>query len=155
MPVQPRTPGYRSNATFMHRRRHLLPDGNGDPMEAMGNLFDVATLIGVGFLIMALSSFGLQELVSAEDVTIVKNPGASDMEIVTKSEGRIERLQRTQDMDEGRGYAIGTVYRLDDGTVIWVPQDGTVPDGAMPDNGTLDDSAPWDSTPDSSDGTRP
>jgi hypothetical protein len=45
------------------------------------------------------------------------------MEIITKTEGRIERLKRTDQLDEGRGYAIGTVYRLDDGTVIWVPQE--------------------------------
>jgi hypothetical protein len=93
-------------------------------MESTGNLFDVALLIGIGFVIVALSSFGLQEIISAEDVTIVKNPGASDMEIITKQQGRIERLKQTDDVGEGRGYAIGTVYRLDDGTVIWVPEGG-------------------------------
>jgi hypothetical protein len=93
-------------------------------MEAMGNLFDVAVLIGVGFLIVALTGFGLQELVSGDDVTIVKNPGAEDMEIITKQAGTIERLTRTEDVAEGRGYAIGTVYRLEDGSVIWVPMEG-------------------------------
>jgi hypothetical protein len=94
-------------------------------MESMGNLFDVAILIGVGFLIVSLSAFGLQELISAEDVTIVKNPGAADMEIITKQEGRIERLKQTDEVNEGRGYAIGTVFRLDDGSVIWVPEGET------------------------------
>jgi hypothetical protein len=107
------------------RRRRLLPDRGGDPMESMGNLFDVAILIGVGFLIVSLSAFGLQELISAEDVTIVKNPGAADMEIITKQEGRIERLKQTDEVNEGRGYAIGTVFRLDDGSVIWVPEGET------------------------------
>ena len=93
-------------------------------MEAMGNLFDVAVLIGVGFLIVSLTGFGLQELVSGDDVTIVKNPGAEDMEIITKQAGTIERLTRTEDVGEGRGYAIGTVYRLEDGSVIWVPMEG-------------------------------
>ena len=93
-------------------------------MEATGNLFDVALLIGVGFMIVALTAFGLQELISADDVTIVKDPGTAEMEIITKREGRIERLKQTDDVGEGRGYAIGTVYRLDDGTVIWVPEGG-------------------------------
>jgi hypothetical protein len=35
-------------------------------------------------------------------------------------------------MQEGRGYAIGTVFRLDDGTVIWVPEDGTAPTTDLP-----------------------
>ena len=109
---------------FMRRPRRLLPDRGGDPMEAMGNLFDVAVLLGVGFLIVSLTGFGLQELVSGDDVTIVKNPGAEDMEIITKQAGTIERLTRTEDVGEGRGYAIGTVYRLEDGSVIWVPMEG-------------------------------
>ena len=40
------------------------------------------------------------------------NPGTTDMEIITKQEGVIERLQQTDELDEGRGYAIGTVFRL-------------------------------------------
>ncbi len=108
----------------MRRRRVDLADRGGDPMESMGNLFDVAILLAVGFLVVALTGFGLSELISDEDVTIVKNPGESDMEIITKTEGRVERLKRTDELDEGRGYAIGTVYRLEDGTVIWVPQEG-------------------------------
>ena len=107
--------------TFLGRRSALGEDNQGDPMEAMGNLFDVAVLIGVGFLIVSLTGFGLQELVSGDDVTIVKNPGAEDMEIITKQAGQIERLTRSEEIAEGRGYAIGTVYRLEDGSVIWVP----------------------------------
>jgi len=122
---RPHPLGLETRTSVQRRDRRLLPDRNGDPMESMGNLFDVAILIGVGFLIMSLSAFGLQEVISAEDVTIVKNPGTSDMEIITKQEGRIERMQRTDDQIEGRGYAIGTVFRLDDGSVIWVPEGGT------------------------------
>lgn len=109
---------------YMRRDRRVFADRGGDPMESTGNLFDVAILIGVGFLIVALSGFGLQELLSTEDVTIVKNPGEDDMEIITKTAGRIERLERTDDMGEGRGYAVGTVYRLEDGTMIWAPGEG-------------------------------
>jgi hypothetical protein len=108
----------------MRRHHRRLADRGGDPMDATGDLFDVALLIGIGFLIVALSAFGLQELLSADDVTIVKNPGASDMEIIVKESGRIERLQQTEEVGEGRGQAIGTVYRLRDGSVIWVPEEG-------------------------------
>ncbi len=115
---------YNTSGGYMRRERRTFADRTGDPMESTGNLFDVAILIGVGFLIVALSGFGLQELLSAEDVTIVKNPGENDMEIITKTAGRIERLERTEDMGEGRGYAVGTVYRLEDGTMIWAPGEG-------------------------------
>ena len=123
--LEPHTHARNERASVQRRRRRLLPDRGGDPMESMGNLFDVAILIGVGFVIVSLSAFGLQELISGEDVTIVKDPGTTDMEIITKQQGVIERLQQTDELDEGRGYAIGTVFRLDDGSVIWVPEGGT------------------------------
>ncbi len=99
----------------------LVPDDHGDPMASMGNLFDVAVLIGVGFLIVSLSGFGLRELLSSEDVTIVKNPGESNMELIRKEGNRIERLKATDSSAEGVGRAIGTVYRLQNGSVVWVP----------------------------------
>jgi hypothetical protein len=112
-----------AKTSLLERRSRLVPDRHGDPMEAMGNLFDVAILIGVGFLIVALTGFGLRELISTEDVTIVKNPGAANMEIITKRGRQIERLKATDEMAEGVGTAIGTVYRLEDGQVIWVPSE--------------------------------
>ena len=103
------------------RRNRVYRHQASDPMEMMGNLFDVAILIGVGFLIVSLSGFGLTELLSADDVTIVKNPGTATMELITKEKGEIKRLKATDQSAQGEGSAIGTVYRLDDGSVIWVP----------------------------------
>lgn len=108
--------------SFLERRSDAVPAGVEDPLDSMGNLFDVAILIGVGFMIVALSGFGLRELLSAEDVTIVKNPGGTDMELITKKEGKINRLKATDTTAEGVGTEIGTVYRLQDGSVVWVPE---------------------------------
>lgn len=107
--------------SLLERKSRLVPDRHGDPMESMGNLFDVAMLIGVGFMIVAFTGFGLRELLSADDVTIVKNPGASDMELIQKKDGEITRLKTTSDSASGVGTAIGTVYRLENGEVVWVP----------------------------------
>lgn len=107
--------------SFLERASHVVPDRHGDPMESMGNLFDVAVLIGVGFLIVALTGFGLKELVSSEDVTIVKNPGTDQMEIIQKQGKQIQRFTPSDSTAEGMGTVIGTVYQLDDGRVVWVP----------------------------------
>jgi len=107
---------------FMERHRTRLPDRNGDPMDAVSNLFDVAMLIGVGFLMMALSSFGLKDLVTQEGLTVVKSPGTPEMEIITRSDGKIERLKATGGEAAGQGLAIGTVYQLENGQVVWVPE---------------------------------
>ena len=110
-----------SGGTLMRRRRLSHPIHNEDPMSMMGNLFDIALLIGIGLLIMALSSFGLKDLLTNNDTTIVKNPGKPDMEIVTRKGGKITRLKQTGSKTEGPGTAVGTVYRLQSGEMIWVP----------------------------------
>jgi|BarGraIncu01122A_1022018.scaffolds.fasta_scaffold71681_2 hypothetical protein len=107
--------------SFMRRRRLLHPIHHEDPMATMGNLFDIAILMGVGLLIMALSSFGLSDLLSNADTTIVKNPGKPDMEIITRQGGKITRLQQTGTQSEGPGTPVGTVYRLQSGEMVWVP----------------------------------
>lgn len=111
---------------YMRRRVTLVPDRNGDPMDALTNLFDVAMLIGLGMLIMALGSFGLGDLLAADDVTIVKDPGKPGMEMVIKQDGVIERFSDTGANAAGLGSAIGTVYRLENGEVVWVPADESV-----------------------------
>jgi len=110
-----------AGSTFMRRRRLSHPIHHEDPMSMMGNLFDIALLIGIGLLVMALSSFGLNDLLTNADTTIVKNPGTPDMEIVTRKGGKITRLKQTGEQTEGPGTAIGTVYRLQTGEMIWVP----------------------------------
>jgi len=110
--------------SLLERKSRLVPDNHGDPMESMGNLFDVAMLIGVGFMIVAFTGFGLRELFTAEDVTIVKNPGAPNMELIQKQGKEITRLQATDQAASGLGTAIGTVYRLENGQVVWVPGEG-------------------------------
>ena len=107
--------------SLLRRKRKMIPDRFGDPMEAMGNLFDVAILIGVGFLIMALSSFGLNDIIGKGNVTIVKNPGAADMQVITRKDGEIKVLQNTDQTVQGEGAAIGIVYKLKDGSVVWSP----------------------------------
>lgn len=105
--------------TLMHKRS--LGDNLPDPMEAMGNLFDVAILIGVGFMIVSVTSMGLKGLFSNKDMTVVKNPNSADMEIITKSKGKITTLKRTSTQAQGMGTQVGAVYKLADGRMVWIP----------------------------------
>jgi hypothetical protein len=107
--------------SFMRRRRLLHSIHHEDPMATMGNLFDIAILLGVGLLIMALSSYGLSDLLSNADTTLVKNPGKPNMEIITRKGGKITRLKQTGKQTEGPGTPVGTVYQLQSGEMIWVP----------------------------------
>ena len=106
---------------FLARRSMMTPDRHGDPMESMGNIFAVAMLLAVGFLVVSLSSFGLSALLGKGNVTIVKNPGTTGMERITKTNGVISRMRTTTQQAEGVGSAIGTVYKLENGEIVWVP----------------------------------
>jgi hypothetical protein len=111
----------RGSGSMMRGKGLSHPIQHEDPMSMMGNLFDVALLIGIGLLVMALSSFGLNDLLTNADTTIVKNPGQSNMEIVTRKGGKITHLQQTGNQAEGPGAAVGTVYKLQTGEMVWVP----------------------------------
>jgi hypothetical protein len=112
--------GTAENGSLMKRERSLR-DLHADPMEAMGNLLDITFLLAVGFLVVALSGFGLNEMLSQEDLTIVKNPGTMNMEIITRQNGKIRKLKATDAEVTGVGTPVGTVYQLQDGRMIWVP----------------------------------
>lgn len=107
---------------FMRQRPGLRRAHQEDPMAMLANLFDVAILIGVGLLIFALSSFGLGDLLSKDDMTMVINPGQPDQKLVSKQAGNIKVLTQTGDTKSGSGVPVGTVYKLNDGSYVWMPE---------------------------------
>lgn len=112
--------------TRRFRRTGLLHDEEEQsPMANVANVFDVAMVFSVALLVALVMSYHLPELLSSsEDITIVKNPGAEDMKIIVKEEGKpIEVLNMTDSIGGGTGEALGTAYKLADGRVIYVPED--------------------------------
>ncbi len=109
-----------------YRRTGLLHDEDEqNPMANVANVFDVAMVFSVALLVALVMSYHLPELLSSnEDITIVKNPGADDMKIIVKEEGKpIEVLNMTDNIGGGTGEALGTAYKLADGRVVYVPED--------------------------------
>ncbi|MEL7662859.1 MAG: DUF2149 domain-containing protein [Methanosarcina mazei] len=112
--------------TRRFRRTGLLhAEDEQSPMVTVANVFDVAMVFSVALLVALVMSYHLPELLSSsEDFTIVKNPGAEDMKIIIKEEGKpIEVLNMTDSIGGGTGEALGTAYKLADGRVIYVPED--------------------------------
>ena len=121
-----REPGDGRRLRYMGRRRIDRTDRNGDPLDGVVNLFDVAIVLAVAFLLAALTGIGLSGILTSKNVTIVTNPGQPDMQVITKKGDRITRL----DLKAGRrisgvGTLIGQFYRMPDGTTVYVPSSGT------------------------------
>lgn len=107
---------------FMGRRHKRLIEE--DPTEGLANLFDVAMVFAVGLMVAIVSYSSIPELLdSTTDVTLIKNPGTAEMEIINKQGETIEVLRATNESYGGAGRKLGTAYELPDGSIIYVPDD--------------------------------
>ena len=89
--------GPESGLRYMRRRRVGTADRNGDPLDGIVNLFDVAIVLAVGFLVAALAAAGMTGLLTSENMTIVTNPGTPEMQVIVKEGDTITKL----DMQSG------------------------------------------------------
>ena len=93
-----------------------------DPMGGLTNLFDIAMVFAVALMLALVTYSSLPELISGEDVTLVKNPGTADMEIITKQGEKVEIQKVTNETISGMGKKLGSTYMLENGEVIYVPE---------------------------------
>ena len=121
----------------MRRRRIGTADRNGDPLDGIVNLFDVAIVLAVGFLVAALAAAGVTGLLTSKNMTIVTNPGTPEMQVIVKEGDKITKLDMQSGAQvAGVGTLIGSFYKLADGTVVYVPAGQAAPSGATPVPGT-------------------
>ncbi|HDM36578.1 MAG TPA: DUF2149 domain-containing protein [Candidatus Syntrophoarchaeum butanivorans] len=95
-------------------------------MTSVANLFDAAMVFAVALLVALVLSYNIPELLDPDaSVTIVKNPGKPDMQVIIKDHETIKVLNATEKIAGGQGRKIGTAYRLETGEVIYVPENAT------------------------------
>ncbi|MDE7345499.1 MAG: DUF2149 domain-containing protein [Muribaculaceae bacterium] len=103
----------------------LSNDGDDDPMGMLTNLFDVAMVFAVALMVALVSHFSMSEIFSKDDFTIVKNPGAENMEIITKEGDEIKKYSSSDDDSSSsgsKGRKVGTAYQLENGEIIYIPE---------------------------------
>lgn len=108
------------NARLLERRR-LGAREQGDPMAAIANLFDAALVFALAFLLAMLAYHRMPDLLTQDEVTVIRNPGKANMEIMVKKGKKLEHYRAVDRSSGGRGTEIGTAYRLQTGEVIYVP----------------------------------
>jgi hypothetical protein len=94
-------------------------DRAGDPLDGLVNLFDLGIVLAVAFLLAALSSLQLSDLLTSKDVTVVRKSGNSSTVIVKHGE-HVRTIKLSSKRAVGQGQPIGTAYRLADGRVVIV-----------------------------------
>lgn len=108
-------------------RVRVHQDRAGDPLDGLVNLFDVGIVLAVGFLIAALASLGLSDAVNEGGLT---KPALGQVTI--KPGERLADVPGKGVKTLGRGTPVGTVYRLADGRLVYVTDDGTTTPAPTP-----------------------
>ena len=96
-----------------------LDNDDDDPVLSTINLIDVFMVV-IGMLMIAvvnnpMSPFG------NDKVTIIRNEGKPNMEILTKEGQKLTKFKASGTSGEGNGEKAGTAYRMKDGSLVYVP----------------------------------
>jgi hypothetical protein len=89
------------------------------------NLFDLAIVLSVAFLLAALASLKLTSLLGKQDITVVARSANGEETIIQKHGNQVKVLHVTAEQATGTGVRLGTVYQLQDGRVVYVPENPT------------------------------
>src|SRR5579862_5485176 len=97
--------------------------GDEDPAAGLLNLFDVWIAFAAALLLAMVSYFNMPEMLAKDSkMTMIKNPGTPEMEIVSKDGIKIEHYKASTQQLSGEGQRLGTAYRLKSGEVVYVPE---------------------------------
>ncbi|MBN1931365.1 MAG: DUF2149 domain-containing protein [Desulfobacterales bacterium] len=95
-----------------------------DPMTGVANLFDIGLVFIVGLLMTIFSAYRLQDLFDQKsEMTIMKQQNSGEMEIIIKKGTKIKATKVTREAAKGMGNRLGVAYRLEDGSMVYVPDE--------------------------------
>ena len=102
----------------------ILDDDDGDdPILSVVNLVDVF-LVVIAVLLIAVIENPANPF-TAQDLVVIRHPGTPSMEMVVKQGQELKHYKSTGQIGEGQGHKAGVAYRLDDGTMVYVPEQMT------------------------------
>jgi hypothetical protein len=95
-----------------------------DPMSGVANLFDRGLVFIVGLIMALFSVYHLQDLFdeSASFSLMKQDSGKQEMEIIVKEGKNIKAMKVSRQEMQGRGRRLGTAYRREDGSMVYVPE---------------------------------
>lgn len=91
-----------------------------DPILSVVNLIDVFLVI-IAALLLTVAANPINPFTN-KNVTVIKNPGQPNMEIVVKDGEKLDRYKSSGAIGQGEGAKAGVAYRLKDGSMVYVPE---------------------------------
>lgn len=101
----------------------LEEDESLNPMLSVINMVDLFLVI-IAALMIFIAQSPLNPF-QEDEVIVIKNPGKADMEMIIKDGKKIEKYESSGKIGQGNGVKAGVAYRLQDGSMIYVPEKDT------------------------------
>ncbi|HUR84225.1 MAG TPA: DUF2149 domain-containing protein [Solirubrobacteraceae bacterium] len=109
------------SSTRVSSRARIRGDRSGDPLDGLVNLFDLGIVLAVAFLLAALQSVNLTELLTRKNVTVVRSD-PSGQTLIVKEGDQIKTVRLSSKTVTGQAERVGNVFRLNDGRLVYVQQ---------------------------------
>lgn len=97
----------------------FLDEDDDNPMHSVINLIDIF-LVVIAALLIIISQNPLNPF-SNDDVTVIKNAGKKNMEIMVKKGKEVKKYESKGNIGEGNGVKAGISYKMEDGSFVYVP----------------------------------
>ncbi len=101
--------------------KFLDEDEELNPIVSAVNLVDVFLVI-IAALLIAIAQNPLNTF-SADNVTVIKNAGKPNMEVIVKEGKEIKQYKSNGEIGSGEGTKAGVAYKMADGSMVYVPDD--------------------------------
>ena len=103
-----------------HAERHA--DRAGDPLDGLVNMFDLGIVLALAFLLAALQSANLTELLTQPDkAAALKAQSGSPIKLKKDEQLKTAKTSETK-VTSASGTEVGKVYRLPDGRLVYVTE---------------------------------
>ena len=112
--------------SILKRRTELTEQWGAeiDPLSSMANLFDVSVVFIVALFFALFMAYSTLDLYNPDsELIITKTLPNGEIQIITKKGQDIKIEKVTKTSESGRGVKLGTAYKLEDGRVIYIPED--------------------------------
>lgn len=103
--------------------RLLDEDESSNPILSVINLVDVF-LVLIAALLISIAQNPLNPY-SDETVTVIKNAGETNMEMIIKQGEKIETYKSNGEIGSGDGVKAGIAYKMADGSIVYIPEKNT------------------------------
>ena len=91
-----------------------------NPALSLVNLVDVF-LVLIAALLIAIAQNPMNPFLE-ENVTVIKNAGSPNMEMIIKNGEKIETYKSSGEIGSGEDVKAGTAYKMADGSIVYVPE---------------------------------